>query len=210
MNKIKDFLGGLKGRLDFGFNFVTLSPLLILLLTYPAMLWLPIEYTYENHLIENFQLVVLLAAFIVCLKAKVDKKFFNSLALVMIILFLREINCGRTIFFSIEGTDNAFYSWKEIPWGWIVNPLYAVFMIGSGLYFLCTKSYEVLFKYILKAKVSVYNWVFLFLGMILGTVGEEIGNFALEEMTETLFYLALFALCFLHGLNKNYIEAVEK
>lgn len=206
MEKVKKFLS----RLDFRLYPVTLFPLIILLLTYPAMLWLPIEYTYENHLIENSQLVIILATFIMCLKAKSDKQFFNSLALVMIILFLREINCGRTIFFAIEGTDNAFYSWKEIPYGWMVNPLYALFMIGSGLYFLLTKSYMVLFKYMTKAKLSVWNWIFLFLGIILGTLGEEIGDFALEEMTETLFYLALMALIYLQGFNRKYLEETNR
>lgn len=196
-------------RLDFKFEPVTIFPLLILLLTYPAMLFLPIEYTYENHLIENFQLVILLVTFIMCLKAKTDKKFFYSIALVCVILFLREINCGRTVFFPIPGEDNAFVPLKDIPYGYLVNPIYGAFIAFSGLYFILTKSYKVLFNYILNAKLSVYNWIFLFLGIILGTVGEKIGDFALEEMTETLFYLAFMALIYLQGFNKKYIETTE-
>ena len=103
MERIKEFFIGLKNRVDFKFHPITLLPLLILLLTLPACLWLPIEYSYENHLIENFQLVVILAIFIICIKAKNDKTFFNTLALVMVILFLREINCGRTVFFHVPG-----------------------------------------------------------------------------------------------------------
>lgn len=205
MNCIKKFIQ----RLDFKFYPITIFPLAILLLTYPAMLYLPIEYTYENHLIENFQLVVILVTFAMCLKAKTDKKFFISLALVMIILFLREINCGRTIFFPIEGVENAFYSWKEIPYGYLAHPLYGAFMAASGLYFIVTKSYKVLWNYFLNAKLSVYNWIFLFSGIIFGTLGEKIGNFALEEMTETLFYLSLMALIFMQGYNKKYIELTE-
>ncbi len=197
-------------RLDFTFQPVTILPVIILLLTYPALLWLPIQYTYENHLIENFQLFVLLAIFIISVRAKTDKNFFNSLALVAVILFLREINCGRTVFFPIAGVENAFLPLKEIPYGWLVNPIYGTFMACSGLYFILSKSYKVLFNYMLNAKLSVYNWIFLFLGMILGTLGEKTGNFALEEMTETLFYLALLALIYLQGFNKEYISQTDK
>ncbi len=197
-------------RLDFTFQPVTILPVIILLLTYPAMLWLPIQYTYENHLIENFQLIVLLAIFIISVRAKTDKNFFNSLALVAVILFLREINCGRTVFFPIAGVENAFLPLKEIPYGWLVNPIYGTFMACSGLYFILSKSYKVLFNYMLNAKLSVYNWIFLFLGIILGTLGEKTGNFALEEMTETLFYLALLALIYLQGFNKEYISLTDK
>ena len=205
MEKLKNFLK----RFDFSFHPVTVFPFLCLLLTYPAMKYLPVKYCYENHLLENFQLVVILIAFICCLKAKTDKVFFKSLALVCVILFLREINCGRTVFFPVAGVENAFLPWKEIPYGYLANPVYGIFMAGSGLYFLITKSYKVLFNYALNAEIAVYNWIFLFLGMILGTLGEKTGNMQLEEMTETMFYLSLTALIYLQGFNIKYIEKTE-
>ena len=208
--RIKIFIEELKERLDFKFHPVSILPLLFVLLTYPAMKYLPVNYCYENSLLENFQLFVLLSTFVVCIISKTDKKFFYSLALVCVILFLREINCGRTVFFPIEGVENAFYSWKDIKYGYLAHPLYGAFMALSGLYFILTKSYNVLIKYFLHAKLSVYNWGFLFLGIIFGLLGEEISNPQLEEMTETLFYLSLFALIYLQGFNKNYIETTEK
>lgn len=206
MEMIKTFFK----RFDFSLSPITIAPLLIVLLTYPCMKFLPIQYTYENSLIENFQLFVLFLTFIFSIKAKADKKFFISVALICLILFLREINCGRTIFFPIEGVENAFYSWKEIKYGYLAHPLYGLFIGSSALYFLFTKSFMVLFKYIKYAKLSFYNWLFLFCGIIFGTVGEEIGNFALEEMMETLFYVSFMALIYLQGHNKKYIEATEK
>lgn len=203
---IKDFLK----RIDFSFQPITLLPLLIILLTYPCMKFLPIQYTYENSLIENFQLFVLILTFIFSVKAKTDKKFFISVALICLILFLREINCGRTIFFPIEGMENAFYSWKDIKYGYLAHPLYGLFIAGSALYFLFTKSFMVLIKYLKYAKLSFYNWIFLFSGIIFGTLGEKIGSFALEEMMETLFYVSFMALIFLQSQNKKYIEITEK
>lgn len=193
-------------RLDFKFHAITFLPLFFLLLTYPAMKFLPVEYAYENSLLENIQLIVLLILFAVCAKARVDRNFFNSLAFVVIILFLREINCGRTVFFPIEGMENAFYSWKDIKYGYLAEPLYCCFIAFSALYFLMSKSYKVLFRYITKAKISVYNWIFLLTGVILGTIGEKTHNFTLEEMTETVFYLSLLAIIFLQARNEDYIE----
>ena len=132
------------------------------------------------------------------------------MALVIVILFLREINCGRTIFFPIEGVENAFYSWKEIPYGYLAHPIYGAFMALSGLYFILTKSFMVLWNYFLHAKLSIYNWVFLIMGIIFGLLGEEISAPVLEEMTETLFYTAFMALLYLQSQNKNYIETTEK
>ncbi len=211
MNNIIEFFKELKSRLDFGFHPITILPLLILLLTLPACLWLPIEYSYENCLIENFQLVVILAAFIICIKAKNDKIFFNTLALVMVILFLREINCGRTVFFHIPGGGyNDFYSWKEIPYGYLAHPIYGAFMALSGLYFIFTKSYKVLWNYFLHAKLSIYNWFFIAIGIVFGLLGEEWGMPMLEEMTETLFYTSLLAIIFLQAFNEKYIEITSK
>ena len=207
--RIKTFFTELKDRLDFKFHPICFLPLMFAVLTYPAMKWLPVQYCYENSLIENFQLIVLFMTFVICLKAKTDKKFFYSLALVVVILFLREINCGRTVFFPVEGVENAFYSWKDIKYGYLAHPFYGAFMTLSGLYFILSKSYNVLIKYFLHAKLSVYNWVFLFLGIIFGLLGEEISNPQLEEMTETLFYVSLFALIYLQAFNKKYIETTE-
>lgn len=196
-------------RLDFSFQPIVIFPLLTLILTPLAIKWLPIQYCYENCLIENLQLVILAITMTFCLKAKTDNKFFISIFLVCVILFLREINCFRTVFFPIEGMENAFYTWKEIPFGYLAHPLYGLFMAGCFLYFIRSKSYKVLFNYIKSAKISFWNWIFLFLGIILGTLGEKIGNIQLEEMTETLFYLSFMALIYLQGFNEKYIKATE-
>ncbi len=210
MENIKNYFTELRERIDFKFHPITLIPLLILLLTFPALKWLPERYAWENHLIENVQLVVLLITFILCLRSKIDKKFFKTLALVMIILFLREINCGRTVFFPIEGVENAFYPWSQIKYGYLAHPLYGAFMAASGLYFLITKSFMVLWNYFLHAKLTIYNWIFIILGIIFGVWGEKAGSPMLEEMTELLFYTSLMAIIYMQGFSENYIQTTEK
>ncbi len=206
MGAIKSFFK----RLDFNFYPVTFLPFIIAVLTPFAVKYLPVELTYENSLLENFQLVLLFICLVICINAKTDKKFYYFLALVCTILFLREINCGRTIFFPVYGSENAFYSWKDIKYGYLAHPLFGAYMLCCFLYFVFTKSYKVLIKYILKAKLSFYNWLFMFLGIIFGTLGEKIGNFALEEMTEMLFYASFLALIFLSGYMEDYIKAADE
>ncbi len=211
MEHIKNFFNELKERIDFKFYPILLAPFIILLLTPIFIKWLPAHYAYENSLIENFQLVVILFTFIFCVKAKCDKPFFYSMALVMIILFLREINCGRTVFFLIPGAGtNAFYSWKQIPYGYLAHPLYGLFMACSGLYFILSKSYKIFWNYLLHAKVTIYAWVFAIIGIIFGVIGEEVGVEMYEEMAETLFYVSLMAIIFMQAQNKEYIETTEK
>jgi len=211
MERIKIFFKELKERIDFKFYPIILAPVIILLLTPIFIKWLPLHFANENSLIENFQLVVILFAFISCVKAKCDKPFFYSMALVMIILFLREINCGRTVFFLVPGGGpTAFYGWKEIPYGYLAHPLYGLFMVCSGLYFILSKSYKTLWNYFLHAKLTVYGWVFAVLGIIFGIMGEEISAPMLEEMAETLFYTSLTAIIYMQSQNKKYIETTEK
>lgn len=107
-------------HLDFKIYGVTWIAILNTILIAPCILYLPEKYGYENGILENLQLIVLLCGFILCLSYKkikskqnqdneitsVDEsmvKFFKFVALVIVILFLREINCGRTIFFPIPG-----------------------------------------------------------------------------------------------------------
>lgn len=205
-----NYLKGLKSRLDFKFHPILILSLIVFLLILPACLWLPAHYVEENCLIENSQLVIILITFIICLKAKSDKAFFNAMALVMVILFLREINCGRTVFFPIPWLEYSFYTWKELPYGYLAHPIYGAFMALSAAYFIFSKGYMIFWKYVLKAKISVYAWVFVILGIIFGLYGETCGVTMLEEMTETLFYTSLMAIIGLQALNTEYIMAADK
>ena len=174
-----------KTHIDFKFNIPTLISFLVTLMIIPAFLFLPEHCGYENGLIENIQLMVLFLGVFFAIRPKTDKKFFTFVALVLSILFLREINCGRTIFFPISGTENAFYSWKEIKYGWLAHPLFGAYIAFVGFYFLKNKLFINLWEKLRDIKFPIWNFLFLILGMALGTYAEEcVHNFVLEEITE--------------------------
>lgn len=202
---LKDFVNIIKNHLDFRIYPVAVIPIIIAVLTIPCVKFLPVKFGYENGVLENIQLIILFAACVMGFCAKTNKKFFRFAALVVIILILREINCGRTIFFPYPGIENAFYQWKDIKYGWLANPLYGIFIASVGLYFVINKLYLNLFEYIKKVKFPVWNIVLLVLGMLVGMYSEKaLNNMLLEEMAEMLFYSSLMGIVWLYGFNKNF------
>lgn len=213
LEKIKNFTSA---HLDFKVYPVTWIAIVNALLIVPCIMFLPKEFGYENGLLENIQLIALLVGFILCLLyPKYNKeeseekpalvKFFRFAALVIVILFLREINCGRTIFFPVPGEVNTFYGWKEIKYGWLAHPLYGLFMTGVGFYFLLNKLFITLWHLIKNVKFPVWNVILMVIGMVWGTLAEEVfHNMVMEEITELLFYVALAGIIYLYAFNKNF------
>lgn len=195
-------------RLNWKIYKPTLFSIITFLSILPCVLFLPERYAWENSFIENAQLFVIFFIFIIALNAKVEKQLFKFIAMVSIILFLREINCGR-IFFPLNNVGSpAFKSWNEIlphPYNYIPNGLFGLFMIYTLAYFFESKAYLQLWKVLKSAKIDCVNIFFMMFGIVAGTLGENtIHNEMLEETAETLFYVAFGVLVYLYGYNKEY------
>ena len=148
----------LRNHSDFNCYPVTVGAFLNALLVVPCVMFLPQRYGYENGLLENLQMVVLFLGVFLAIKSKVNKKFFYFAAMVLVILILREVNCGRTLFFPVPGVENAFYSWKEIKYGWLAHPLYGLYMAYVGFYFIKNKLFvDLLLKKSLRGSYLVLN-----------------------------------------------------
>ena len=122
-------------------------------------MFLPERCGYENGVVENIQLAVLFLGMFFALRPKVDKKFFYFIAMVLGILLIREVNCGRTIFFAIPGQENAFYSWKEIKYGWLAHIIYGFYMGLVGVYFLANKLFVTLWQKLWNIRLPFWNFV---------------------------------------------------
>ena len=202
MKKIFEKVGN---HLNFRFHFTTGIELLVALLILPCIMFLPEKWGWENGILENLQLVVLAFGFIIALTSKVNKKFFIFVALIITILALREVNCGRTIFFPVPGIENTFYKWKEIKYGYLAHPLYGLYMAIVGIYFLKNKLFIDLWEMVKKIKFPIWDIMFLIIGMGLGTYAEEcMHNFVAEEITELLFYVALVGIIWLYSRHKDF------
>lgn len=200
MEKIKEFMFR---HVNFGLQNVTWISILSLVLLIPAVIFLPERCGYENGLIENIQLFVLFIGMYFSLRPKPDKKFFTFVALVIGILLIREVNCGRTIFFPIPGEVNQFYRWSEIKYGWLAHPIFGAYIAFVGFYFLKNKLFLNLWEKIRDIKFPIWNFVVLIAGMVIGLYAEEVHHLVMEEYAELVFYIALIGFVYLYSQDKN-------
>jgi len=211
--KIFEFI---KNHFDFRFYGVSWITLLVLLsVILMLVLNMPQKFGYENELLENIQMAVLFFIMYLCLTSKVNKNFFNFIALALTIIIIREVNCGRTLFFPIPGEYHKYYSWKALPWPWlgkVAHGLYGLWITIVGLIFFKKAVYKDLWKIVKNVKFPIWQLLFGGLGIFMGAIAEEAtnNNFIFEEGFELLFYVALAGVIWLYSRNKNFILEEEE
>ena len=203
MNKVCEFI---QKHINYGFQNITWFGIITALLIIPAVMFLPERCGYENGVVENIQLAVLFLGMFFALRPKVDKKFFYFIAMVLGILLIREVNCGRTMFFAIPGQENAFYSWKEIKYGWLAHIIYGLYMGLVGIYFLANKLFVTLWQKLWNIRLPFWNFVLLLVGMVAGLYAEEAHMLVFEESAELLFYVALISFVYLYSQHKDFLK----
>ena len=135
-----------------------------------------------------------------------NQLFFIFAGLVLTILMLREVNCGRTLFFPIPGEVNAFYSWNQIKYGYLAHPLFGLYMASTAVYFLWNKLFVNLWNIIKKIKFPIWNVLLMILGMFLSWYTEHtMDNEILEEISELLFYVSLIGIIYLYSRNEKFM-----
>lgn len=175
-----------------------LSSLLLFLLC-PFTEDMPVEWGYENSWIENVQLIVLAGIVMLCATAKIHRSFYGCCAGVVLLLLLREVSFGRTIFFPIEGHPNEFYQWKQIPHGWMAHWVIGFYIAALAGWFLRHRHWRTLFTLIKEASFPLWGILLAIAGMVLNT-WEEFArhNSVGEETAELGMYLAFAYLAMVY------------
>ena len=213
MSKISNFMEFFKKHLSVDLYIGTFFALLSALIIIPGYMFLPDFFGYENSVLENLQMFVLICACFFAIKTKdIDnKKFFNLVFLVLTILMIREVNCGRTIFFAIPGEVNEFYRWSEIKYGWLAHPLFGIYIASVAIYFLKNKLFLNIWNIIKTYKFPIFSLLLMLLGMATGIYGEEVlHNAVFEELAELLFYVALASIIYLYSQKKQPLVSSNK
>lgn len=200
----------IKNHVDFKFYTVTWIALLFGLSIVPMLMYMPQKYGFENGLLENIQMSVLFIILYLCLSSKVNKKLFNFCALVLSLIIIREVNCGRTLFFPIPGEYHQYYSWRDLPWPWlgkVVHGIYGAWITIVALIFLKKKIYVDLWNIIKNIKLPFWNIAFASFATFMGAIAEKLtnNNFIFEESFELLFYVSVLGIVWLYSRNKNFI-----
>jgi len=200
---IKNFISK---HIDFKVYGVTWIAFAVALAMIPALMYMPQKWGWENGIIENIQMVVLWTMIGFSLCAKKYKRFFKLVALIITIIVIREVNCGRTLFFHIPGTENAYYRWKDIKYGYLAHPLYGAYIATVALIAIKNKFFVDLWEMIKTIKFPFWNILLASIATFLGAIAEKAtnNNFIFEEGFELLFYVSLFGIIYLYSRHKNF------
>ena len=212
---MKNILYFIKNHIDFKFYGVTLIALFVGLSIIPMLMYMPEKFGYENDLLENIQMTVLFIMVYLCLTAKYNKKLFKFVSLVLSILIIREVNCGRTLFFPVPDTYHQYYSWRELPWPWLgklVHTVYGLFIAIVAFIFFKQKIYVDFWQTVKNIRIPFWNLLFAGFAMFMGAIAEKLtnNNFIFEEGFELFFYVSLLGIIWLYSRNEKFCNIEEQ
>ena len=170
------------------------------LLIYPLAKYAPIEWGYENGVVENTQMLILFAAMVLCFFAQKNRPFFIFIAGILLIMALRETNFGKTLFYPDPERPNKFLSWDEIPYAPYVDPVMIVYTVALVFYGLKKKLYCLIPEYLKSGELPAWHIAIMVISMISGTLIDKCWhNLIAEEMAELVFYIAMTCAIFRAG-----------
>lgn len=192
-------------------TYYILIALMILLL--PQAFVLPVEYSYENHLLENLEVFILCMGLVnmlyrtVSLNKNKFNKFYLACGIFYIIMIARELSYGR-VFYPIgidENGEQIFMNIHQIWYGPIVYPIIAVLVLIA--LFLMIQTYKYIKKEQIICSVPRYSIRLFIIMMILSQIVFEknlikfLADYGqlLEECTEILAYCSL--ICFTYDIS---------
>ena len=117
-----------------------------LVLSAPLAFVLPVEWSFENGLIENAQIVVLLGGIILILSVRSSMKWFQRFfAAVLLLIVFRELSWGRVFFpTGMEKFGPIFVSMKDYEYRlpvYIFLAAYISVMLFILIYFVPAKKF---------------------------------------------------------------------
>lgn len=193
--------------LDFRMHTAAWIAMVVAVLSIPVGMYMPESFGYENGVVENMQMVVLALGVYFCFRSNNHRQLFIFAGLVLIMLMLREVNCGRTLFFAKPGEVNSFYKWKEIPYGWVARVVFGLYIGASVLYFFVKKLYMQIWNAMKMVSFPVWNLLLALLGMSLGVYAERcMKNLTIEELAELVFYVSLVGLLHIYARKHETVE----
>ncbi len=194
--KLKDFLKGIPPRLCLNINWLTIIEL-IYISAIPFMIkFAEPQFFAEGTLIENLQLAVLTVAFIIVVTAKKNRTLFIALAMLIVLMLMRETNLGRSYFCEKYLSPDEICRWKNMKYGIIVEPLRNLYGLYILYYIWSRKVYKLIGKYILQAPIYLVDSLIFVGAVVAATIAEWplIDNEILEESSELLMYIVFINL----------------
>ena len=193
-----DFLKNIPPRIRWNINGLTIIEF-IYILAIPFMLkFANSQFFVEGALVENLQLVVLAVAFVIAVKAPQDRSLFIALALLIVLMLMRETNLGRSYFCEKYLSPDEICRWEKMKYGFIVEPLRNLYGLYILYYIWSRKVYKIVWQYLKQAPIYIFDSLVLVGAAIVATIAEWpiIDNEILAECCELLMYIGLVNLIY--------------
>lgn len=159
----------------------------------------------ENSIFENMQLVALFIAFILCFFAKKHKNLFYFIALILFLMFARELNYGRAIFCQMPDNPHEFYKWSHYKYGYLAHIIVGIYIAISILFGLIKKIWIDVIEIFKKIKFPFWTFFGCLICTIAQIIGEEKHNTCIEETGELILYCLIicFIIIYLKKINND-------
>ena len=180
---------------------------------------LPIEYSYENHFLENLEVVILFLGIAICIGKIRDFilydsiKFYVASIIIYILMIGRELSWGR-VFYPIgmdKNGEQIFVKVHELWYGSVVYPMVGILilivLILLGVYFYQSRRQGICWY------IPLGEFLFFIVTSILGQFVFDRGlvqfgnyNQLLEESCEIIAYIALVCCTYDISFKRRYIH----
>lgn len=180
---------------------------------------LPIEYSYENHFLENLEVVILFLGIVICIGKIRDFilydsiKFYVASIIIYILMIGRELSWGR-VFYPIgmdKNGEQIFVKVHELWYGSVVYPMVGILilivLILLGVYFYQSRRQGICWY------IPLGEFLFFIVTSILGQFAFDRGlvqfgnyNQLLEESCEIIAYIALICYTYDISFKRRYIH----
>lgn len=180
---------------------------------------LPIEYSYENHFLENLEVVILFLGIIICIGKIRDFilydsiKFYVASIIIYILMIGRELSWGR-VFYPIgidKNGEQIFVKVHELWYGSVVYPIVGILILIALIllvvYFYQSRRQGICWY------IPLGEFLFFIVTSILGQFVFDRGlvqfgnyNQLLEESCEIIAYISLVCCTYDISFKRRYIH----
>lgn len=180
---------------------------------------LPIEYSYENHFLENLEVVILFLGIVICIGKIRDFilydsiKFYVASIIIYILMIGRELSWGR-VFYPIgmdKNGEQIFVKVHELWYGSVVYPIVGILILIALIllvvYFYQSRRqgicwYIPLGEFLFFIVTSILSQCVFDRGLV------QLGNYnqLLEESCEIIAYIALVCCTYDISFKRRYIH----
>lgn len=180
---------------------------------------LPIEYSYENHFLENLEVVILFLGIVICIGKIRDFilydsiKFYVASIIIYILMIGRELSWGR-VFYPIgmdKNGEQIFVKVHELWYGSVVYPIVGILILIALIllvvYFYQSRRQGICWY------IPLGEFLFFIVTSILGQCVFDRGlvqfgnyNQLLEESCEIIAYISLVCCTYDISFKRRYIH----